>query len=78
MFLFQTLDRHSGKGMHHLEKIRMTGASPGFGKTQLIASHNTSLTFVSTSLFGTRAPSLAVVNAGQSKAYKELELCEKE
>ena len=47
--------------IRHLEFTKMTGESLGFGNTLLSASYNIFLTSVLTSMYDSRAPTLAAV-----------------
>ena len=60
--------------IRHLEITKMTGASPGFGKTLLSASYNIFLMSVLNSMYDPRAPTLAVVEEERKSPGNEEEL----
>ena len=55
--------------IRHLEVIKMTGASLGFGKTLLSASYNFYLMSVLTLIYDRRAPILAAVEEVREKLF---------
>ena len=60
--------------IRHLEISKMTGASPGFGKTLLSASYNIFLMSVLTSMYDPRGPTLTAVEEERKTLYSEEEL----
>ena len=60
--------------IRHLEINKMTGASLGFGKTLLSASYNIFLMSVLTSMYDSRAPTLAAVEEERETLCNEEEL----
>ena len=60
--------------IRHKEISKMTGASLGFGKTLLSASYNIFLMSVLTSMYDSRAPTLAAVEEERKTFYSEEEL----
>ena len=60
--------------IRHLEIAKMTGASPGLGKTLLSASYNIFLMSVLNSMYDPRAPTLAKVEEEKKTLCTEEEL----
>ena len=60
--------------IRHLEITKMTGASLGFGKTLLSASHNIFLMSVLTSIYDPLAPTLAAAEEETKTLCNEEEL----
>ena len=59
--------------IRHLEITKMTGASPGFGKTLLSTSYKIFLKSVLTSIYDPRAPTLAAVEEERETLCNEKE-----